>query len=289
MTQTAHQNRMIVGGVDLFETYGLVSSDNYSLPLPPVVENYIDIPGRDGSLDTSEFSGDVRYGRREQSFVFFKMDFMTQREFEELKTELAGRFHGREFTYELGVDPGYIYTGRISIDPESTFQNDHAFFTMKVKAEPYKSKGTMVYKVNADGGVEINVPAGRKKVVPVFEVSAKTLISQNKNSWYIDPGTYRIRDLLVSGPENILTFNNNLDREYIGRWSDDPEEIWADDPYTIWSVEANNGLPILTSKTWAYDADTTWASNANTTWYDELYPAEPGDDYVYVAFDWKDL
>lgn len=284
-----HKNRLVLDGVDLFETYGLVFSDNYQLPLPPVIENMIDIPGRDGPLDISDFSGDVRYNTREQSFVFFKMDEITQQDFERMKTEIAGRFHGRRLSYTLGVDPGYIYTGRVSIDSESTFQNDHAFFALKIKADPYKSKGIMTYKINADGGVEITVPAGRRKVVPTFEAAAKTLISLNGKSWYIEPGTFKIRDVVIFGPNNEFVFNSNLTRDYIGVWADDPEDTWDESPDMIWSVEANNGLPILTSKIWDYDKNSRWSDDADSRWIEEMYPAEPGDNYVYIAFDWEDL
>lgn len=284
-----HKNRMVVSGVDLFEKYGLVFSDDYTLSLPPFIRNYVEITGRDGPIDFSEVSGDVRYGIREQEFKFFKMPSMTQREFEELKTELATFLHGKKHTYTLGVDPGYTYTGRLEIQADSKFEQDAGFFTIIAEADPYKSKGMFSYKLNAKGGIEIDVAAGRKKVVPIFEVYSRTLISKNERSWYIEPGTHRIRAILLSGESNKLVINNDLDQIYLGRWSDDPDERWEDDKDTRWFVEANNGIPPQTSKTWEHDADETWEVDAESRWYEELYPVESVEGYFYIAFEWKDL
>lgn len=45
------------------KNYGLIVAP-YEIPMPPAKTDYVEVPGRDGSLDMTEALGTVRYGDR---------------------------------------------------------------------------------------------------------------------------------------------------------------------------------------------------------------------------------
>lgn len=87
--------RVTVGGVDLWERFGLVLTDEsaYSPPAPKVYQ--VDIPGGDGCVDVTEsLAGDVAYSNRSMELCFVVAH---PEDFEATKTAVCGFLHGRSF------------------------------------------------------------------------------------------------------------------------------------------------------------------------------------------------
>lgn len=104
---------------------------------PPIKEEYIDVPGADGSLDYTEIlAGTVRYGMRTGNWTFimdngFNVDpFIFQ-------SELLAFLHGKKVKIILDDDPKYYYLGRITLDTKMDAR-DYNQITMKYNLEPYK-------------------------------------------------------------------------------------------------------------------------------------------------------
>ena len=120
-------NRMIVNGIDLYEEYGLIFTDTYEMPVPEYKPYEVDIPGGNGKIDLTEFTGDISYSNRSQKFKFCKLPEVSQSEFERIKTKVSKFLHGKRFSYVVSVDPDYIYTGRFSVTSDTSRENKAAF------------------------------------------------------------------------------------------------------------------------------------------------------------------
>lgn len=118
---------------------------------PPIKEEYVDVPGADGSLDyTDALAGKARYGRRTGQWDFIiENDF---REWTELYSEIMMQLHGKKFDkIVLEDDPTYFYRGRLSVT--GSFGNrDFSGVSIAYNLEPYKwpidSKGVDNWKFN---------------------------------------------------------------------------------------------------------------------------------------------
>lgn len=280
--------RAVVGGVDLQERFGLVMTDESVLGPPPLKRCEVDVPGGDGSIDLSDaLSGGPVYGNREHSLVL-RMEVDGPREFERVKTEVSNLLHGRRLRYELTCDPGYSYEGRFEVD-EYYSRMRSGCIRLKVAADPYKLKERCTCRVNAAGGVTVDLPVGRKRVCPTVEVGRPALVSWQGRSWRLEPGAARIRDLWIEQGASTVTVNTCP--EYcVAYWRDDPGAAWAAAPHETWASECAGGEPLQEYPAWASDAGEAWAPGADARWIEELHPAEPGDEYAcYLQYDWKDL
>lgn len=105
---------------------------------PPKVET-IDIPGGDGVLDLTEAFGDVKYQNRKLSFDFSTIAPKSQ--FMDVFSRVQNLLHGRRMDIRLSDDPGWYYTGRVSVNE---WKADKAVgtFTVDCDCEPYKYKAT---------------------------------------------------------------------------------------------------------------------------------------------------
>lgn len=280
--------RAVVGGVDLQERFGLVMTDESVLGPPPLKRCEVDVPGGDGSIDLSDaLSGGPVYGNREHSLVL-RMEVGGPREFERVKTEVSNLLHGRRLRYELTCDPGYSYEGRFEVD-EYYSRMRSGCVRLKVAADPYKLKERCAYRVNAAGGVTVNLLCGRMRACPTIEVARRALVSKDGTSWVLESGASRIRDLILSGDDNVVTIDTCP--EYcMTYWTDYAGQTWFGLAGKRWSQIGAGGKPLQESPSWAGYAGRTWGDIAGARWVELMHPAAPGDEYAaYIQFEWKDL
>ena len=215
-------NRLIVNGVDLTIRFQMVLIDGYTLD-PPKPKTYsVDVPGGDGVIDLTEaLMGDTAYSNRKGSFTFLLINMKDEQTFEERKTMVSNFLQGRAFDYKMTMDPEYTYHGRFSIDSYS-----HSGFpsgilgsiTISVDAEPYKSKGKMVYKLNATGGKMFRLPSGRKMVHPIIEVTQPARIRFGDKVTRVGAGSYTLNDVLFHEGYNDIYINSKAIQ--IVKWQD---------------------------------------------------------------------
>lgn len=202
-------NRIIVNGVDLYEKYGLIFTDTYEMPVPEYKPYEVDIPGGNGKIDLTEFTGDISYSNRSQKFKFCKLPEVSQSEFERIKTKVSKFLHGKRFSYVVSVDPDYIYTGRFSVTSDTSRENKAAFIVVKVDADPYKLRkdSPVTWVANAAGGVKLNFPCGRLKIQPTIEVYRNSVVSFDGVSHEISKGSWKLDDIWFTGDLNELVIN----------------------------------------------------------------------------------
>lgn len=184
--------------------------------LPPAKPktDYIDVPGRDGSIDATEATGKVTYKDREFSFTFtvFPEDTLT---FEERQTVVSNALNGKRCKITLDKDPDYYLEGRCTV--EKHFANKKLRqIVVGVRCAPYKMKKdeTVVsFTVEPGYGNEktIYLQNSKKQVVPTIEVSGSVTITVNGSGVRFYAGTHKDLDLCLHEGSNTLRANSTND------------------------------------------------------------------------------
>ena len=103
---------------------------------PPVKEEYIDVPGADGSLDYTEvLTNSVHYGNRTGSWTFLVDNGYAPAL--EIQSKLLNFMHGRKATVILDDEPDYYYEGRLTLDPKFNAK-DYNQVVIKYNFSPFK-------------------------------------------------------------------------------------------------------------------------------------------------------
>lgn len=285
--------RIVVNGVDICETYEIALLDGYELA-PPEPKTYtVDIPGGNGVIDLTEaLTGDVAYENRTQSFEFA---CIYPDDFEKIKTKLSNFLHGRAFDYTLSFDPGYIYHGRFKVTAYThTGYANGVVGDIKVEidANPYKKKESKVYKLNAIGGSWYKFESGRRPVHPTIECAAVCYVTWDGKTQTVPAGTYKLNDVLFKAGDNDIYINSYplayvywnmlVDKQYT--WADLAKKNWDD-------IQKINYDISDAAKEWKDLSVTRWSELKSKQWYqlnygnEESLPASP----VYLKYDWEDL
>jgi len=280
----AQQNSLVVGGVDILARYGLVFTDDYDLGFPEVKTSYVDLPGGDGTVDLTESSGGVRYKDRTQTFTLL-VPRCTQREAEAIRTRLATLLHGRRYTYQLGVDPGYDYRGRFAIGRLTRIEHKAETIPVTVTADPWKSAGTMTLRLDARGGVRVPIDNGARSVCPTIEANHAAVVGYHGESWDLPPGAHRITDLWLDPGESELIVDTDPGAgESV--WSDIADKTWADLSDLTWAEVSIGSAGINDPDTWEAYAAMAWADLADRRWLELGHPATESDAYAaYIQYE----
>lgn len=289
-------NRLIVDGVDLTVRFQMILLDGYTLS-PPEPKTYtVNIPGGDGVIDlTQSLTGDVAYKNRQQEFSFMVVN---PDSFERVKTDVSNFLHGKEFDYQITMDPGYTYHGRFSVTDYShgmySYPGLVGTFNVSIDADPYKSKGLQTYKLNATGGKMFRLESGRKPVHPVIECTQPCRIRWKDVVTVVPVGTYRLDDVVFTQGFNEIYINSrelfntswvDLGSEgtYAMTWDSASSYRWDD-------IQRMDGNIMDVPRQWSEISGLRWEELAEKTWADiDFRTEEAPDTSVYLSYDWKDL
>ena len=290
------QNRLVVDGVDLTVRFQMILLDGYTLS-PPEPKTYtVDIPGGDGVIDlTQSLTGDVAYKNRQQEFTFAVIN---PDSFERVKTEVSNFLHGKEFDYQISMDPGYTYHGRFSVKEYShtlySYPGLVGTFSIDIDAEPYKLKKHMSFKLNATGGKMFTLESGRKPVHPVIECSQPCRVRWKNVIVNVPAGTYRLNDVLFNYGQNNIYINSwrlyNITWYELGK-SQTHQMTWEEAKKYRWDdIQRLEGDVYDVPRTWRDISNVRWSDLTNKAWHDANYKAENApENTVYLTYDWKDL
>lgn len=289
-------NRLIVDGVDLTIRFQMALLDGYTLS-PPEPKTYtVDIPGGDGVIDlTQSLTGDVAYKNRQQTFPFMVVN---PDSFERVKTDVSNFLHGKSFDYQMTMDPGYTYHGRFTVTEYGhtlySYPGLVGIFSIKVEAEPYKSKGLQTYQLNATGGKMFRLESGRKPVHPVIECTQPCRVRWKDVVTVVPVGTYRLNDVLFTQGFNDIYINS---RELFNTsWADLGSDgihamTWDSASSYRWDdIQRMDGDIIDVPRQWSEISGLRWEELADKAWADiDFRTEEAPDTSVYLSYDWKDL
>ena len=104
----------------------------------PKAKTYtVDIEGMDGSLDLSEFFGEVKYENRTLKFTFETIEKIS--DWQSRMSIISSFLHGQKMKIEVWSDPDFYYIGRCSVDEYSSNAR-LGKIVISCDAEPYKYK-----------------------------------------------------------------------------------------------------------------------------------------------------
>jgi phage-related protein len=293
-------NRLIINGVDITTTYGLVLIDGYTLE-PPSPKTYtVDIPGGNGVIDLTEaFTKDVAYNNRSQTFTF---DLIYPEEgFETVKTKVSNFLHGRAYDYQMTMDPDYTYHGRFTVNSysHSAYANGIlGVIEIQIDADPYKKKETATYKLNATGGKMYRLESGRRPVHPTIQCDSVCFVTWDGEEYTIPAGTYRLNEVTFQSGYNELYINSL--KLTLETWDDIGESgkdamAWDTATKYRWDDIQRLGLTDSAPQSWEELQSNRWEefNETGTTpkrWSELDYRhTTVSDTTVYLTYDWEDL
>lgn len=296
-------NRLIVNGVDITETFKMVLADGYTLAPPNPKTYLVDIPGGNGKLDLTEsLMGDTMYDNRSQEFTFYIIFsdnsdlFLTRQKFEKAKTEISNFLHGREFDYKLSMDPEYTYHGRFKVSSyqHSAYANATAgSIKISIDANPYKYKDLQSVEVDAVGGVTLYLNSGRKSVKPAIVSHGNLKVIHNGVLTVLkENGTFTITDLVFVNGENEIYLNSyDIHSLTWGELRDKPvtwKEFGTKKLYEWYKLNGNFSYVM---ETWEDIKDSTWNDLSLLRWVDLIkMETAPNDiDKAKIEYEWGDL
>ena len=204
--------------------------DEYDMPLeslaytspPKTKTNVISVPGRNGSLDLTDFYGRVFYEDRTITMIFGcgKERLMWPTVF----SDIANKFHGQKVKIIFDDDPAYFYVGRASVDNVERAQRIGKL-TITVTAEPYKYElcesgedwlwdpldfvfGIIreYSNITVNGSLKYIVEGSAMPVILELESSADMTVTYKNKTYDIKAGTNKIYGIEIVNGANELIF-----------------------------------------------------------------------------------
>ena len=122
--------------INTLSYFGLCILDDLTIGEAKLKENYVDIPGGNGSLNLSYApQGYATYEDREISFTLFKG--VNDANLEIIRSDLANKFHGQEVELMLPNDNEHFWKGVIQFGGISGYNSGKIPVTFR--AQPYKT------------------------------------------------------------------------------------------------------------------------------------------------------
>ena len=194
---------VIFGELDSYEDLGLVRV-GVEIGSPSPKTNTIEVEGADGVLDLTEYYGDVLYEDRE-----LKMDFQAiegQGGFDETFGRLYNAVHGRRMEIRLSEQPGYYYVGRVTVDSWKTNERT-GDISVTADCEPYRYLEDETSETVEVSGTATETFANlRKRVVPIFDLSAQMQIKQGDTTFTASGTGWSDPRLTFGSGDNTLVF-----------------------------------------------------------------------------------
>lgn len=132
---------MSFGDIHSFRDLDLILS---SVEIPPAKpkENFVDIPGADGSIDMTEALGEVKYSDRTGAKFTFYMNpagDLSEDAWEAKKKEISNSLNGLRCNITLDKDPDYYWQGRCTVNEHASNKKLRKF-VVGARLAPYKLK-----------------------------------------------------------------------------------------------------------------------------------------------------
>ncbi len=119
-----------------YTDFGLILTGQ-NIGVPKAKTYTVDIEGMDGSLDLSEFFGEIKYENRTLKFTFEVIEKILDWQ---LRMSIISSFlHGQKMKIEVWSDPDFYYIGRCAVDEYSS-SSRLGKIVISCDVEPYKYK-----------------------------------------------------------------------------------------------------------------------------------------------------
>ena len=193
-----------INGVDTLSTYGLCVLADLKVMAPELKDEYLDIPGADGSLNMSyAISGEPVYKDREISGTLFrKVDDVA---LDQLRMTILNAYHGREVTVHLPTDASHYFRGVLQFGDLTGYNSGQIPFSARVNPWRYKNAPTTVTRDDLTANYKtLTLTNERRSVVPSITVTKETTLLWGAATYTIAAGTYKLPDIVLVQGSNTL-------------------------------------------------------------------------------------
>jgi len=192
-----------IGDLWSFDAWGLLLASGWGLDSAPVKSSYLDIPGRDGAIDTTEvLSNEPKYGNRNLAFELITT--APEPEWEPLRQKVDAYCNGQKMKIILGHDQSHYLIGRVSTGKLSRGLG-LASIDFRVNCEPwrYKVKETVVKITSpAEGDITKTLKNERRRVLPTIVSTGNASVTINGITQNISSGSFKFTDFILHPGKN---------------------------------------------------------------------------------------
>lgn len=179
----------------------LMTSKNIGEAVPKT--NFVTIEGRNGSIDLTDWTGEVKFDDRTLVFDF---DIFDTKNFYETQRKISNYLNGKKMKIILDQDPNYYYYGRCSIT-NSQISMGIGHITIQAICEPYKLKiyDTVIIKAIVPNQ-KIVLDNERKLVMPEVIATTDAVFEYENSQFSISANsTYKSPDFVLKEGKNEIT------------------------------------------------------------------------------------
>lgn len=193
-----------INGTDTLTAYGLALLSDLSVSAPELKENYVDVPGADGSLNMSyALAGEPTYKDRDIAGTLFKRvdDFALS----QIAQSISNAYHGRSVKIQTPTDTDHYFTGVIQFGGADGYNSCKIPFSARVNPWRYKSSVTTVTRDDLTANYKtLTLTNERRSVVPSITVTEETTLLWGTATYTIAAGTYKLPDIVLTQGSNTL-------------------------------------------------------------------------------------
>ena len=193
-----------INGIDTLTAYGLALLSDLSVSAPKLKENYVDVPGADGSLNMSyALAGEPTYKDRDITGTLFKRvdDFALSK----IAQSISNAYHGRSVKIQIPTDTDHYFTGVIQFGGADGYNSCKIPFSARVNPWRYKSSVTAISRNDLTANYKtMTLTNERRPVVPTITVTEETTLLWGTATYTIAAGTYKLPDIVLVQGSNTL-------------------------------------------------------------------------------------
>ena len=187
-----------------YNDFGLLLSP-FELEIPEVQTNYIDVVGRDGSVDLTEILGQVNYKNRDLNLTFTVRGGAEKTA--EIYILLAVFLHGQKMKITLPSFENYYLVGRCSIGGLDRAKKTEQI-TINANCEPYKYKQELTEITKEIGTLPYQVTISNLKMptTPTITTSSNVVMNFENADYSWGEGEHLNTSIVLKEGLNEFTF-----------------------------------------------------------------------------------
>lgn len=181
----------------------LVAPVTISAPTPQTY--YVEIVGREGSLDLSEALGGMHYKDREISLVFTTS--VSMKDIYSKYSQVCNFLHGQKVDITLPDDSNFYYSGRCSIGNLARARRTGQI-EVKATIEPYKYKNNVTTVTKTIGTTPDTVTLTNLKMatIPLITTTDSVKFEYGSATYDWEAGEHYNTSILLKEGDNVFTF-----------------------------------------------------------------------------------
>lgn len=197
------------GDIHSYKDLNLILAPFTPTPAEPQT-NFLQVFGRDGSLDLTEAHGEVKFKSREFTFTF-TINPLDEKTFDEKVSQVSNALNGKQCKITLDRDPDYYWFGRCVVNKYA--QNKRiGQIEIKATVNPYKLKqsATVASVALTSSEQSIALENGRMPTIPVIECTDDGVqVTFGSNTYVLNAGQHRVLGIRFVEGYNPLKLTGN--------------------------------------------------------------------------------